>query len=318
MTTTEQSVIAPVDVADGIHPGIPDPDYRKWPRMNASTLEWGMETMEHLKAAWDGELNPKSKALAFGIAGHCKLLEPTRFKEQYAIKGQCEGKTKAGKQCENWGAVRVCGHWYCGTHEPEATPDVVETLTDTESETLDRMAGKVFAHPAVALLRQNGGCEVSIAWTDRTTGLKLKGRLDKWIPECRLPGDTQAWPAILDLKTVRSCDPRLLAMEIEEFGWHRRAAMYRDGIETLTGHVPDYLLVCILKTPPYSVVVKQLGEESLRGGRDEYRDLLKTWKNCLKTGKYPGYGDDIDTADVPEWKLKEYRAMEKLKGAEDE
>ncbi len=302
MITTEEII----DVADGIFEDVHDPDYRKWRRMSPSTLEHGNVTMAHLKAAWDGLPSESTDALEFGTATHCRLLEPARFKTEYVISERCSAETKDKKQCTRNGSMFNGTNWYCGQHA-QGTEMPLGILSPDEAAAIEAIAKSVHAHPGVALLRQNGGCEVSLAWTDPGTGLKLKGRIDKWIPECRLPGDTKATPTILDLKSVRSASPRAIETAIETYGWQRRAAMYRHGIETLTGLRPDYFLVCVEKEPPYAVAVYQLDEQSLAGGNWEYHNLLALWANCLRTNKFPGYGEDIQSIGVPAWKARQYQ-----------
>lgn len=292
-------------IADGVI-RLTEPEYRPIKRMNASVLEWGMESMAHCKAAYDGELAVKTTALAFGTAGHVRLLEPHLYAEMYAVRGKCEDVTEKKKPCANYGRARFDGHWFCGTHEPTMPPDAVDVTSEDEAETIEKLAAKVKAHPAVALLRQSGGCEMAILWTDTITGIECKGKLDKWMPECFLPGDTKPVPTVLDLKYLRAVDARSISNAVEEYGWGRRAAMYREGVKVLTGLVADYILVCIEKTPPYSVVVKMLGDETLRGGAWEFRNLLNTWAGCVKTGIYPGYAMDISSIEAPDWKLKAY------------
>lgn len=306
MTTITQPIVA-TDVEDGIYFDMPDATYRKIPRMNASTLEHGTETMADLKAAWDGKKQRKTKATELGKAIHCRLLEPARFKAEYAVKAQCEAQTQAKKQCSKWGVQRFDGHWFCDSHLPDLTPDPIETISEADAETLPEVVAAVHAHPAVAFLRQSGGCEVSIFWTDKKTGIKMKARIDKWIPECRLPGDGDVFPTILDLKKAREVDSRSLVKAIEQYGYNRRAAMYCDGIEALTGLRPDYMLVFILDAAPFHVRVMQLDEESIAGGRWEYCNTLAQWAGCLKSGRYPGYPRDIQPITSPDWKLKEYR-----------
>lgn len=300
-----------VEVRDGIHENIHDPVYRKWRRMSPSTLEHGTVTMAHLKAVWDGMANKSTDALEFGTATHCRLLEPARFKHEFRVSQQCRAmivgkKNEEPRCCSRMGTVFDGEGWYCSQHGGARNDDPFGVLSPDESDAIEAIAKSVHSHPGVALLRQNGGTEVSLAWTDPGTSLQLKGRVDKWIPACRLPGDSHATPTILDLKSVRSASPRAIETAIETYGWQRRAAMYRHGIHTLTGLDADYFLVCVEKEPPYAVAVYQLDEQSLAGGNWEYHNLLALWAHCLKTGKFPGYGDDIQDIGVPAWKRKIY------------
>lgn len=303
-------------IPDGIYPGISADKYFHSPewsgRMSPSVLDRGVkQTMSHVRAAFYGELSTETDALDFGKAFHSRLLEPDLFKTQFAVAQQCCANTEKKKRCSKMGVMRCGdGEWYCTTHAPDA-PSQVEVLSPATSEIIEAMRRKVFAHPAVALLRAGGSCECCIAWTDPKTGVKCKSRLDKYSPVCELP-DGQAGAMILDLKSCRAADPHSLSNAMEEHGWARAAAMRCDGVEVLTGVRPDYTLIAIEKSAPYEVAVVTIGEQTRDGARAEVRSLLDVWANCLKTGFYPGYSDDFIELDAPGWKLHEYRETAKI------
>jgi exodeoxyribonuclease VIII len=266
--------------------------------------------MADMAAYVRGEIKLSTPATKLGTAVHMRLLQPELFKVSYATKEQCSGITGKGARCSKCGQTRVDGLWFCDQHLPAAsTPDPVTPLSESDAEKLPYMARAVFAHPAVSLIRQNGGCEVVILWTDDETGLSMKAKLDKWIPECLLPGDTVAVPTILDLKKCCDIDDDSIRKAISNYGYHRRASLYRDGIEALTGQKPDFVFVFILDAPPWHVRVVTLGDESLTGGRWEVRNCLNLWAQATKQNKYRGYPLDIECFDVPDYLLKKYREV---------
>ena len=52
-----------------------------------------------------------------------------------------------------------------------------------------------------------------------------------------------------------------------------------------------------------------MDDETMEGARWEVRGNLQLWANCVKTGKYPGYGDDFVEISAPAWKLQYYRTL---------
>lgn len=302
-------------IPDGIYPQTTTADYYgpEWAgRMSPSILEHGVEgTMAHVKAAFDGAERADTDALAFGRAFHSALLEPTKFKTDYAVVEQCQAETAKKQRCSRNGTVRVGGQWYCSTHIDSDVSSDVEVISESDMSEITAMRTKVFAHPAVALMRNKGDTECCIAWT--ANGVPCKSRLDKLCMECQLPDDSTG-PMILDLKTVRSANPLSIRKAIEEHGWARAAAMRIGGIEALTGKHPDYCLICIEKEPPYQISVPctVLASEddatrlTMCGAAREVHDLLCAWAACVKSGNYPGYPEDFSEMRAPEWKLKQY------------
>ena len=290
-------MIEKITIDDGIYEDIPDQVYRSWDRMSKSTLDYGMESMADLKAAVDGLLFKETKSLAFGRAFHDRLLLPKLFRDNYATAEQCSGVKKDGDRCSRLGSSRFDSLWYCTQHKPNVDPDAIAHLTPNEYDTIESMGQSVYAHRAVKLLRQNGGCEVSMAWTDPSTGIKMKARMDK---VTRMDGV----PVIVDLKSCQTLNTYKLEKHLYDYGYHRQDAIYREGYKIITGEVADFLLVFVRKTLPWPVAVRRLCPASRDLGVFEYHNLLGRWSRCLESGIYDAYGDDIDEISVPQYQLK--------------
>lgn len=300
------------EVIDGIYENIPDPEYRAWDRMSASTLGACVKkdgSMKTLKASVDGHIKISSDAIEYGKAFHCRMLEPERFKSEFVTATDCQGVVKStGKVCGCTASYRHGNYWYCGKHAPEGAEQPDQMLTEKQYEELVGMCKALFAHPAVNLLRQHGGNEVSIAWTDEISGVKCKGRLDKLIRKIRWSDETgtRDVPMIVDLKAIRDATVKESRKEIDKYGYHYRAAMYCDGIKKLTGEMPIYVFIMIEKEYPYEIGVYPLGTRSLEIGRNIYKSLLQRWAHCLKTNEFPGINnDDLIDIELPEWTLKQ-------------
>ena len=128
-------------------------------RMSASTLLHGMVSMLELRAALDGAFaEDDTPAKRFGRAYHCRLLEPVRFRDAYAVRPDFEprdGKPKTGGWHNTKDYKEQCAAW-------DAEHASIEPLKDADAATLETMAAVVKAHPVVQLLRTKGGAEVSI------------------------------------------------------------------------------------------------------------------------------------------------------------
>lgn len=303
MITTAEQQPEVATKEPGIYYDVPFPEYLDWPHISRSTLEWGQRSMAHLKAAMDGKMSKESNALEFGRAYHARLLEPKVYREQFVVRGDCGAIMKSGnRKGESCGAPgRVCsdGVWYCGTHGDvsEADDDKRESVNTRDSEEIEKMAAKVYAHPVVRMIHQEGGFETSLVWD--CVGTRIKSRLDKYIPAGK-------WPAtIVDLKKCRDASENAMERAINNYGYHRQAAMYLDAVESLTGEKADFILVCQEDTPPYAVAVYQVDEASIDIGRSEYRNVLAQMEQCQQSGEWPGYCTDIEPIGLPAWRLKQ-------------
>lgn len=295
----DAELVATGNVRDGLYEDVADADYRAWPRLSKSILEYGMTSMIDLKAAVEGKMRRDTSAMAFGRAFHSRLLTPHTFADQFDVAGQCVENTAKGERCSKRGQVRVGGKWVCEIHGRGMLGDKIESLSEQDNDTIEGMRHSVLNHKAVKLLRQAGGAEVSIAWTGFANA-PMKARMDKWIP------DWGGRPAIIDLKSVTSLDSDDITKSIYDFGWHRQGAIYTDGIRALGLGDPDFILVFVRKTYPFGVAVRQLGDRSLAMGRADYQSILAEWKRCQETGIYRAFGDDVEEVDCPEWALKRF------------
>jgi exodeoxyribonuclease VIII len=301
MTQTLQPPAQPKAVelpAPGMYPDVPFEQYLKWSALSKTILEYGVVSMKHLKAAADGKMDPEeSDCLHFGRSLHARLLEPKRYRAEWAVMPDFQ-PDEPGKY-KNY---RATNEYKAKEEAWRKTITAANILSTTEAEVIEQMASGVMDHDAVKLLRASGGCELSMTWIDRETGLAIKSRMDKFCPKVR------GVSAVVDLKGVRSLDPDDLSRQIHQLGWHRQSAIYVDGVKELTGEEPDFVFVCIEKTYPHDVAVYRVDDESIEMGRQDYRTVLQRWVKAIETGKYPGMARDIQSIGVPEWKKKQFRA----------
>ena len=266
-------------------------------RLGAGTLAHGCDSMLALKAAMDGLLWKDSPALSFGRACHARMLEPDLYRDQYAVMPDFEpsddkAKTAGWRNTKDYKAQRDA--WL-------AEREGIETISQDEADQIDAMAAVMFAHPVVKLLRARGGCEVSVRYD--LMGVPMKSRLDKHVPEGQFP------PTIIDLKTTTTTDRDALDRAVLSFRYHFKAAVYIDGLEAATGERADYMWVFQEKQPPYDVIVRQIDDDSLRVGRQEYRTVLQRLKLALKANEWPGRSRDIERGGLPVWYLKRLEKM---------
>lgn len=169
-----------------------------------------------------------------------------------------------------------------------------QILNPEQWKQIHAMRDAVMGHPAAnaLLTRIPGRAEQSIYWHDPITGVLCRCRPDWWRDD-NLP---------IDLKTTEDASPEGFARSIAKFRYDVQAAFYLDGIELATGKRPqNFVFIAVEKKPPYAVGVYVLDAETLEIGRGLYREDLDTYAKCAKADTWPGYGDKIQTINLPGW-----------------
>ena len=181
-----------------------DEVYRGLKHMNQSVLKNGLRSMQHLRAAVNGELPYKeTPALAFGTLVHTVILEPDLANATYAIAPKVDRRTKGGRQ--EWDDfVQV---------NADKTPVTVEDWNKAWA-----MQEQVMAHPSAAyiLKRKNSKVEHAAIWADQETGISCKAKIDFFAP-----GVGKQKPIIADLKTTMDAGARS----------HARVVLCQPGVD---------------------------------------------------------------------------------------
>ena len=151
----------------------------------------------------------------------------------------------------------------------------------------------------------NGEHEMSYFWTDEETGLPCKVRPDSINHNLKI---------IVDYKTCDNAETQYFMRKAIDLGYDLQASYYLDGVNANTGE--DYIFVFIAheKKPPYAVNILQADDTFIRSGREVYKAMLQTYKDCFESGNWYGYlgvENQINSLGVPKW-------LEKIYGEESE
>lgn len=265
----------------GYYPGLSRAEYESLDAINVSRLEHFERTPAHAR---ESLLHPQepTKAMDFGTALHCAVLEPMRFSRTYVGAPKVDRRTTIGK--ETWAAF-----------EAEHAGSI---LLDMETfVAVSRMRDKVWAHARAAeMLRGAGDNEVGIVFRHEETGLLCKGLLDRI-------GAFEEWTWVLDVKTTQDASKREFTKSIKKYNYGAKAAFYLDGCNAVAPRPRRFGWIAIEKEPPYEVALYEADESALSAGRSKYSRWLWCYAEALKTGNWPGYDDSIQplSANDTEW-----------------
>ena len=112
---------------------------------------------------------------------------------------------------------------------------------------------------------------------------------------------------IIDLKTHSgTVSPAELEKTVARFGYHRLAAWYCDGYERIAGKpCLGFYFIFISTSAPYLVTAGKMGDEAQAIGWGDCLKAEKILHECEKSGKWPGYADQLVEFDVPAWIYKQ-------------
>lgn len=280
-TLTAEGKIAP-----GLHRGVSFDEYGQWPAANHSMLEQFRRSAAHARQ-WMLTGGKETPALRNGWAVHVAALEPDRFASDFTVAPKVDRRTKDGKQA--WADFE------------ESPAGKLLRLSDEEMHLCLNIRETLYAHPTAAeILSSKGTNEASLYWHDPETGLDCKARFDRL---CVYAG----WSCVVDLKTTKDASRRTFEYSIHRYGYHRQAAMYLEGANVVAPRDRKFIWIAVETEPPYCVAVYEADPDCITLGRDDYRKHLRTYAECMATGRWPGYGDGMDYASVPPWA---FRAVE--------
>ena len=265
---------------EGIYPDLPFTEYQSWEAVNNSLLDIIIQyTPAHAKAYLDGP-REETDAFRIGHALHTRVLEPDKFKERYAIRPECDRRTKDGKAVYE---------------DFIKTLDGKTEITVSEIADIEAMNKVLKSKGFIRNWVEKGQAEVCIVWQDVQTGLICKARLDYY---------QKTINAIVDLKTtIKTAGYDDVAAYIYRYSYYQKAAWYCDGLKALIGEMPDFVFMFLEKKPPYECRAWQASDDIIVAGRKAYRKALQIYAECVKTGVWPGWPDRVDIVTMPQWAL---------------
>lgn len=263
---------------EGIYYNISNEDYHHGLGISKSQLDLIDESpadfIWHRDAPVDNE---KIKALDFGTALHCLLLEPDKFQKRFRIAPEVNRRTNAGKEQEKE-FLEMC-------EKENITP-----ITNEDNRKLSLMKDSAMAHPIARwCLEAKGIAESSIYWKDKDTDILCRCRPDKLIEE-------HHW--LVDVKST--ADIQKFERSMYEYRYHVQDSFYSDGYKSLTGEMPVFVFLAVstaINCGRYPVRVFVLDEQAKSVGRITYKQNLFTYAECLKTDEWAG----IRTLSLPSW-----------------
>lgn len=237
---------------------------------------------------WYQRQNPPEPSDAFilGSAAHEWLLEGETWPMRHVVLPEDhDNRTKDGRARVE--SIKGAGK---------------RPVTAEQWEAIRAMKSALDAHPFAGAAFRNGRPELSLFWRDERYGIWCRARPD-FLPN--------AGTIVADYKTCVSAHPDDIRKAIANHGYDMQAEWYMRGLrEVGLMEMPTFVFVFQMKTPPYLVTVVTLEETAILTASMKNDRAAATFAQCLRTGHWPQYADDVVCLDLPAW---EYAKVEKDK-----
>ena len=212
------------------------------------------------------DLGHAAHRYVLGTGAALQLID-IRYDDKHKRAGEIVTDYKTGAAQEARDAARAAGK----------VPVLAHPLADVE-----RMVAKLREHPLASRLLDPERCEFeqSVFWRDDEFGVWRRARFDAWSTD------------IVDYKTTSSADRGAAGRSMNSFGYHQQADWYLDAAAAVGRPARAFLLVFQEVEPPHLVTVAQPDEEAVRIGHERNRRALEIYRDCVQSGRWPGYADD--------------------------
>lgn len=232
---------------------------------------------------YEGE---ETKQTEWGSLIDCLALTPKRFRDDFAVTPETYPDTKTGEAKPwNWNA-NFCKDW----RESHNDKQIVKWETHQQAENAVKI---LYGCPATREVLECSDRQVMVVteYHDPMTSVVIPCKiLIDLMPKLGTP----TWQSCLgDLKTGNTAG-RGWPRKVWEQNYHVQAAFYLDVYAAATGEErTEFFHVIQESYPPWEPARKILSAEFIELGRWRYQSALAKYAQCLKTGEWPGYDEEI-------------------------
>jgi exodeoxyribonuclease VIII len=216
--------------------------------------------------------------MRFGAALHDALLLPNEFPMRYVEEPILDRRTKEGK---------IAFQEFQTEHVGKSI------LSPLDMARIRGMVESARKHRTAGALIEAGVSELSCFWDDEETLLPCKARPDLLIDS-----------TIIDIKTTRDASHRAFQKSVASYRYHVQAAWYLDGVSKFQP-AERFIIISIESEPPYATAIYELDHATIEAGRAAYRKDLEKLNQCKQVNKWPAYGEEIETINLPHWAWEE-------------
>ncbi len=224
---------------------------------------------------WRRHGRPPKPEFDLGHAAHRVILGKGADLVPIEVRYDDKHKTKAGQLVTDY-ATDAARKARDAAYDAGKTPVLARQM-----EQVKAMAAVVRADPLASRLLdpETVRIEASVFWYDDEFGVWRRARFDAW-------GEY-----IVDYKSASSAEPGAAARSMHNYGYHGQADWYLAAAAAVGRPAKAFLNVWQEVEPPYLLTISQPDEGALRVGRERNRRALEVYRDCVASGRWPGYAD---------------------------
>jgi len=287
----------------GIYRDVPVEEYDAIPALRRTFL-WHLFDSSPGQAKYREKHFKPTKALTDGTMTHTALLEPEEFPVKYAVMPAFEDDddnlTKDGELPKS---PKATGYYRQKKAQFEAMCEAGGTeLVTREDYDMTRTFGKnIRKHPVAGRFYKRGTASEAV----------VVGVINEVLCKCRFDSLAEGgMPSGADIKTTKDADVREWRRSVKNFGYYFQAAFYLLLARSAGLVDPNFLFIICDKTPPYEVVVREMGPRTLLYGDLHVEQALELYQQCVKDDKWPFYAEGIEETEMSDFDLRELEDVE--------
>lgn len=264
---------------------MPEVEYHARPELSSTGARLLLKSAK--KFRWEQEHPRHSDAFDLGSAVHAKVLGVGSgvlvYPEEHLTPS---GGVSTKKATRDWQAEKRAEGWALIT--PDSAADI------------DAMAEAVLAHKSArALLEIASHREVTVLAD--VDGVPSRARFDA------LSDETRSGVFAVDLKTTLDASRRGFEKSAGSFRYDVQQAWYEDVYLASEGRpVDQFSFILVEKSGPFEVAVWGLPDQWREIARARTDEARRIYRECVASGVWPGYPEDIQIADTPMWIVFEH------------
>jgi len=264
----------------GMHYGIKFEDYLKIDAVSKSILWKFHQTSPAGLQHWLKNPGDPTEAMTLGSMVDIRVSDGLKaFQSQFQRTPPDLRRDKRSKKYQDFLTA-------CGSKTPVKAIDY---------DKVETMYQKIMDYPLARKRIEGATKQLSLVW-DHDGHIPMKGRPD-------FVAFINEQPELVDLKVSQSIKPEYFIKTADRFGYHWQAAIYLDGFSQLQGFgCHNFSFVVIEDHPPFGVEVFKLAYPAIELGREEYRETLKNYYDCVLQEKWPASSGQIQVLDFPIWR----------------
>lgn len=131
--------------------------------------------------------------------------------------------------------------------------------------------------------------EKPIFWEE--DGVKCKGKLDIWLPDLQV---------VIDYKTTVDASKKKSYYTIHDMGYALQLVHYMSGMKHVLGldQYPAAIVYMQEKKAPYVGQAYEVSINDLSEAYEKRKELLAIYRQCMETGVWGGYSDQIEKLEL--------------------